>query len=126
MTDTHNILVGRGGELVTAPASNWLAALNERSPQTREKLRLSGDARQIREYVVRELPRFGKPLPPRQIAEDLALARSVVVHVLEELERRLFFLVRNQDGDVAWAFPVAAAPTPHQLLFDTGERINGA
>src|SRR5579859_7595758 len=102
MPDTHDILLGRGPQLVVAPAAQWLATLNERSPQTREKLRLAGDARQVREYVVRELPRFGKPLPPEKIAEDLALSRSAVVRILQELERRLFFLVRNQDGDVAW------------------------
>jgi len=46
--------------------------------------------------------------------------------LLDELERNLFFLVRNGAGDVNWAFPVTSDRTPHRLRFDTGERIFGA
>ena len=45
---------------------------------------------------------------------------------LAELERRLFFLVRNRVGEVSWAFPVTAEVTPHQLTFPSGERRYGA
>ena len=31
-------------------------------------------------------------------------------------ERSLFFLVRDGDGAVSWAFPVTAARTPHHLV----------
>lgn len=49
-----------------------------------------------------------------------------VSEVLTELEERLFFLVRNGDGDVAWAFPVTVDRTPHRLTFSTGERLYAA
>jgi hypothetical protein len=49
-----------------------------------------------------------------------------VKSILEELERKLFFLVRNEQGAVAWAYPVTVEITPHRLDFNTGERIYGA
>ena len=47
-------------------------------------------------------------------------------NALAELERRLFFLVRNEEGAVSWAFPVTVDKTPHRLTFSTGERLHGA
>jgi hypothetical protein len=49
-----------------------------------------------------------------------------VVAVLDDLERHLFFVVRDAAGAVAWAFPVTVARTPHRLRFSTGERVGGA
>jgi hypothetical protein len=81
----------------------------------------------VRNFVVRDLPRGGgAPLPAKRIAAMLRLELSRVIDVLDELERHLFFLVRNAAGDVTWAFPVTIAPTPHRLQFSTGERISGA
>jgi hypothetical protein len=81
----------------------------------------------VRNFVVRDLPRGGgAPLPAKRIAAMLRLELSRVIDVLDELERHLFFLVRNAAGDVTWAFPVTIAPTPHRLRFSTGERISGA
>ncbi|HEV3058078.1 MAG TPA: hypothetical protein VGY48_07505 [Vicinamibacterales bacterium] len=81
----------------------------------------------VRNFVVRELPRgSGAPLPAKQIAATLQLELSRVISVLDDLERHLFFLVRNAAGDVTWAFPVTIAPTPHRLRFSTGERVSGA
>jgi hypothetical protein len=46
--------------------------------------------------------------------------------ILSELEEHLFFLVRNSEGDVNWAFPVTTDPTAHRLSFSSGENIFGA
>jgi len=81
----------------------------------------------IRNFVVRELPRnHGRALEPQQIAQALGLDLPRVQDLLADLERHLFFLVRNRKGDVAWAFPVTVDHTPHELHFSTGERIFGA
>jgi hypothetical protein len=81
----------------------------------------------VRNFLVRELPRnHGRPLTPVQIAEALRLPVKQTVKLLEDLERHLFFLVRDAHGDVSWAFPVTSDRTPHQLRFSTGERISGA
>jgi len=81
----------------------------------------------VRNFVVQELPRQrGNPLRPAQIAQSLGLDLEVVSGLLEDLERHLFFLVRDGFGDVSWAFPVTSDRTPHALRFSTGERIFGA
>ena len=81
----------------------------------------------VRNLVVRELPRnHGRPLSPAQIASALALNVELVISILDDLERRLFFLVRDGRGNVSWAFPVTSDPTPHRLRFGTGESIFGA
>ncbi len=81
----------------------------------------------IRNFVVRELPRnHGRPLTPSQIAIALGLNKTLVISRLEDLEKHLFFLVRDSRGSVSWAFPVTSQRTPHRLHFSTGERIFGA
>jgi hypothetical protein len=81
----------------------------------------------IRNFVVEQLPRnAGKPLSAASIARALAFQPALVAELLEELEKHLFFLVRNSRGDVSWAFPVTSDRTPHRLRFSTGERIFGA
>jgi len=81
----------------------------------------------LRNFVVRQLPRnAGHPLSPTQIAKSLRLDSNLVRDLLDDLEKHLFFLVRNPRGDVSWAFPVTSDPTPHRLRFSSGERIFGA
>ncbi len=81
----------------------------------------------VRNFVVRYLPgNSGRPLPPAQIAQALQLELQTVVDLLADLEKHLFFLVRNARGEVSWAFPVTSGRTPHRLRFSTGERIYGA
>jgi hypothetical protein len=87
---------------------------------------MTEDHHQVRYFVVRELPRIGKPIPPEFISEELSLSISKTIEILDELETNLFFLVRNEKGEVLWAFPVTADQTPHQLRFSTGESINAA
>jgi hypothetical protein len=81
----------------------------------------------VRNFVVRELPRNGgKPLSAAQIATALGWKPELVAGLLEDLEKHLFFLVRNGRGAVSWAFPVTCDRTPHRLRFSSGEHIFGA
>ena len=80
----------------------------------------------VRNFVAQELPRHGAPLSPTLIARSLRLDATVVAGLLDDLEKHLFFLVRNARGEVSWAFPVTSDRTPHRLRFSTGERISGA
>jgi hypothetical protein len=76
---------------------------------------------------VTELPRNdGKPLSAQFIAERLSLALDMVIAILDDLQRHLFFLVLNPAGEVSWAFPVTSEPTPHRLRFSSGERTYAA
>jgi len=81
----------------------------------------------VRNFVVLELPRnHGRPLSPAQIGAALHLNPREVIELLDDLEKHLFFLVRDDRGNVSWAFPVASDRTPHRLRFSTGERIYAA
>ncbi len=81
----------------------------------------------VRNFVVLELPRnHGRPLRPVQIAAGLGMELALVIQLLDDLEKHLFFLVRDQGGNVSWAFPVASDRTAHRLRFSTGERIYAA
>jgi hypothetical protein len=87
---------------------------------------MTEDHHLVRYYVVSDLPRVGEPIQPNRIAEELNLSAERVRQVLQDLETHLFFLVRNEQGAVSWAFPVTVDRTPHRLTFDTGERLSGA
>ncbi len=56
----------------------------------------------------------------------LASHASSAPEILDDLERNLFFLVRNAAGWVTWAFPVTSERTPHELYLSTGEKTFGA
>jgi len=87
---------------------------------------MSRDHHTVRDFVVRELPRQDRPLSPTQVAQVTGLTRQTVSAILAELERNLFFLVRDSEGNVSWAFPITTSRTPHRLTFSTGEKIFGA
>ena len=80
----------------------------------------------VRNFAVTELPRAGEPLAPGAIAQELALPREQVLGILDDLERNMTFLFRNENGAVEWAYPVTVAPTRHRLTFSTGEQVNAA
>ena len=82
---------------------------------------MSENHHRVRDFVVRELPRCGAPLPPESIAEELGLPVSLVRSILSELEEHLTFLFRNERGAVTWAYPVTVDETPHRASFSTGE-----
>ena len=87
---------------------------------------MSEEHHRVRYFVVRELPHSGKAIAPEEISAALHLPRAQVEDILEELERKLFFLVRNERGAVAWAYPVTVELTPHHLSFSSGERLYAA
>ncbi len=119
-----NILVGRGSEILEQPKHEWEARLELVPRETRDYLGfMSKDHHRVRYFVVRELVRTGVPVDPESIARSLRLSKSMVLEILRQLEQKLFFLVRNARGEVSWAFPVTAEPTPHRLQFRSGERL---
>ena len=122
-----HILMGVGREIQSVPDDAFLKSV--KGLPARMALRLafmSRDHHAVRDFVVRELPRRNRPLSSRQIAQATGLRVRGVSAVLAELERDLFFLVRDSDGNVNWAFPVTTSRTPHRLTFSTGEKIFGA
>lgn len=121
------VLKGHGGEIIRMPRTMWETDLDQARDKCAARLAFFSDEHhRVRYHAVEQIARRSEPLAPSQIAEDLDLSPARIAAILDELERNLFFLVRNGDGHVSWAFPVTADPTPHRLLFSTGERLYGA
>ena len=123
----ETILVGRDRQISEIPRATWEEHLAQAPHHTRSRLSfMSEEHHQIRYFVVKELPNRGEPLEPEVISQSLQLPLVRVRAILNELEQKLFFLVRNAQGAVSWAYPVTAEPTPHRLTFSTNERLYGA
>jgi hypothetical protein len=121
------ILVGTGREINRVPDEAFMESIKGLPARMVSRLAfMTRDHHVVRDFVVHEMPRQPKPLSPQQIALVTGLDLPKVSVILSDLERNLFFLVRDFDGNVNWAFPVTTSPAPHKLTFSTGERISGA
>ena len=121
------VLLSAGQLFTEIPRETWEQHVEQAPKDIAKTLNFMTDVHHlIRYFVVRELPRFGKPLSPEMISEKLDLPLSKTNEILDELEKNLFFLVRNEQGEVTWAFPVTVDNTPHHMTFSTGETLNAA
>jgi hypothetical protein len=119
---TDGLLLGLGHYMIPIPRMAWQRLVKARARKIRASLGfMSEDHHRVRDFVVMELPRAGKPVPPESIAEELGLAIPLVRSVLAELEEHLTFLFRDDRGAVTWAYPVTVDETPHHASFSTGE-----
>jgi hypothetical protein len=126
MTDA--LLLGFGRQLLPIPAVVWRRALPAVARrEARSALAgLSEEHHRVRDFVVREVARTAAPVEPQTIAEALAMPRSRVAAVLDELERGMVFVYREGGEAVVWAYPVTAAETAHELTFADGHRCHAA
>lgn len=123
----ENVLLSAGQLFTEIPREAWEQHLEQAPKEISKMLGFMTKVHHlVRNFVVRELPRFGKPLSPELISKELDMSLAETTDILDELEKNLFFLVRNEHGDVIWAFPVTVDKTPHQMTFSTGERVNAA
>ena len=124
---SEKIIVGEGRELRTMSDDAFVNSMKHLPEHMAKRLAfMSRDHHTVRDFVVREMPRQSRPLSPQQIESVTALTLPRVSMVLSELEKNLFFLVCDPQGNVNWAFPVTTDQTAHRLSFSTGERIYGA
>jgi len=122
-----HILLGIGREIRAVPDDAFVQSVKALPARMASRLAfMSRDHHVVRDFVVRELPRQDRPLSPIQIAQVTGLTLHDVSAIVAELERNLFFLVRDADGNVGWAFPVTTSETAHRLTFSTEETIFGA
>jgi hypothetical protein len=124
----NSILIGRQEKIISMPDDLWRHHLANALHHSSSRLSfMTDDHRRIRNFVASELPRnAGKPLAAEAISNRLKIPLERVVEILAELQKRLFFLVLNDVGEVSWAFPVTTDKTPHRLAFSTGESIFAA
>jgi hypothetical protein len=120
-------LLGLGRHMIPIPKFLWRRGVAKEAPAIKARLSfMSEDHHRVRDFVVRELPRVCEPLAPELIAKELSLSVTRTRGILDELETRLIFLFRNDEGAVTWAYPVTVDPTHHHAVFSTGERLDAA
>jgi hypothetical protein len=125
MKDT--ILMAKGESFTEIPRKDWEEQLNAIACHVEAGLAfMTQEHHRVRNFAVRELPRIGSPLAPEFIAESLNLTVTRTKVILDELEKHMTFLFRNEQGAVAWAYPVTVDPTPHRTHFSTGESLYAA
>lgn len=122
-----SLLLGLWRILLRIPRPIWQQEV-ARSARAGEKSLtfMTADHHKVRDFVVREMPRIAKPILPEIIAQSLNMKLEQVVPILDELEKKLTFLYRNEEGAVIWAYPVTVEQTPHRITFSTGEQIYAA
>ena len=112
---------------VSLPPQLWQKEVARQAKGARESLGfMSEEHHLVRDFVVREMPRIGKPISPALIAQELALSLDQVSIILDELEKNMTFLYRGDGESVTWAYPVTVDRTPHHVTFSTGEQIYAA
>jgi hypothetical protein len=117
------LLLGVQRHLLPVPSRMWRKHVAKSSTGNTDRLGfMSEDHHRVREFVVKELPRAGRPLTPDCIAQALGLPPDRVIVLLDDLEKHLTFLFRNPAGAVAWAYPVTVDVTPQRVTFSTGEQ----
>jgi hypothetical protein len=120
----NSLLLGVWRLMIRVPPALWQSQL---AKETQADLAfMTADHHRVRDFVVREMPRYNRPLPPGLIASELGLPLDRTSAILEELERNMTFLFRNSAGEVTWAYPVTVDPTPHRVTFSSGEKLYAA
>jgi hypothetical protein len=123
----ETILMAQGDRMMEISRKDWEEGLAAVPGHVAAGLAFMTDEHhRVRNFVVRELPRVGSPLTPEFIAKSLSLDIALVKAILDELEKHMTFLFRNERGAVAWAYPVTVDPTPHRIRFGTGESLYAA
>lgn len=124
---SNNMLLGVGHWMVPIPPVLWHRRVSRGARYLKASLAfMSPEHHMVRDFAVREIPRLGKPMPPEFIGQYLDLPPARVNTILEDLERHMTFLFRNEDGAVTWAYPVTVERTPHHVNLSTGEQVYAA
>jgi hypothetical protein len=120
----NTLLLGFWRAMIPIPRIIWQRRVAAEAQKTSDNALplMSEDHHRVRDFVVRELPRTGEPLSPDRIAQTLNMPRDRLNTILDDLEKRLIFLFRNAQGNVAWAYPVTVDATPHRVTYSTGEQ----
>ena len=123
----NKLLTGIWRTMVRVPPILWEKQIEKARNRVKKATRfMSRDHRRVHHYVVRELPRIGRPIPAEKVAQELSLSTEHAVDILSDLEKHMTFLFRNEQGQVVWAYPVTVEITPHRITFASGERLFAA
>ena len=99
---SETVLLARGRQILEILRQQWEKHVGQAPLHARDRLSFMSEAHHaVRLFVVRELPRIGEPLSPEFISQALKLPLDQTQTILAELEKNLFFLVRDEAGAVS-------------------------
>lgn len=123
----NSLMAGVWRYILGVPTFLWERQIEKaRNKVIRSTRFMTQEHRSVHHYVVRELPRAGTAISPERVARERGLSPERTREILEQLERHLTFLYRNDNGEVTWAYPVTVEKTPHAVTFDSGEQLYAA
>jgi hypothetical protein len=123
----NRLMIGFWRYMINLPSRVWEKEISKARRKFEAELGFMTDEhRLVHHFVVRELPYAGEPLPPEVVAKKLDLPVSRVNGILDDLEKHMTFLFRDNHDRVVWAYPVTVDKTPHHVTFDTGEELYAA
>lgn len=121
---SDKMLIGISRFIMPIPSLIWHSQVPIKARRLSADLRfMSAQHHMVRNYVVRELPRVGKPMSSESIAQSVNLPIAQVTSILDDLEEHKTFLYRNEQGSVTWAYPVTIDKTPHHVALSSGEQF---
>jgi len=112
-----SVLIGRGANIDRIPADHWKGHVAAATERISSRLAfMTEEHHLVRRYAVKGIAQRSRPLTEAEISRQLRLSRPRVHQILDELESRLFFLVRDSAGAVSWAYPFTVEETPHRII----------
>ena len=118
----ENVLLGVGKHTMPLSPAMWRRHLSVGADLSF----MSEVHHRVRNFVVIEIARTGKPLSPEDISEKLVIPLDEVISLLDDLEKHMTFLFRGDGNNVTWAYPVTTEVTPHRVTSSSGESIHAA
>jgi hypothetical protein len=123
----NKLMIGFWRYMVNLPSRVWEKEISKAKGKFEAELGFMTDEhRLVHHFVVRELAYAGEPLSSEVVANKLDLPISQVNAILDDLEKHMTFLFRDNHARVVWAYPVTVDKTPHHVTFDTGEELYAA
>jgi hypothetical protein len=123
----NKFMIGFWRYMIDLPRFVWEKEISKTKKRFRAELGfMSHEHRLVHHFVVKQLPYAGQPLRPQLVADKLNLPLDRVNAILDDLEKHMTFLFRDNHGSVVWAYPVTVEKTPHHVTFDTGEQLYAA
>jgi hypothetical protein len=111
------VLIGRGTRTLEMPADQWKSHVAAATERISSRLGfMSEEHHLVRRFVVTQIAQRVMPVTEAQMSSQLKLSRYRVHQIVVELESRLFFLARNPEGAVSWAYPFTADQSPHTII----------
>lgn len=123
----NTLLKGLWKYLMPVPPFLWKRKINQMAAKAASRVEfMTADHHRIRNFVVKTMPESANPVSLDRISNALDIEIERVSTLVDELEKNKFFLFRNTQGDVSWAYPVTTEKTPHRVYFPTGDKIYAA